>query len=55
MVKTPHPYFFLTFPAVQQQADDTDCGLYTLTFAYTLCSGADPAKTYKQAVTFCSA
>ena len=50
MVKTSHPYFFLTFPDVQQQAGDSDCGLYTLAFAYTLCSGTDPAKiSYKQA------
>jgi len=49
MVKTS-PYFFLTFPDVQQQAGDSDCGLYTLAFAYTLCSGIDLAKiSYKQA------
>jgi len=48
MVKTS-PYFFLTFPDVQQQAGDSDCGLYTLAFAYTLCSGIDLAKiSYKQ-------
>ena len=50
MIKISHPYFYLTFPDVQQQTGDSDYGLYTLAFAYSLCNGKDPAKiSYKQA------
>ena len=39
-------HFFLTFPDV---VGGSDCGLYALAFAYTMCSGTDPAKiSYKQ-------
>ena len=36
-------YIYLTFPDVQQQVGGSECGLYSLAFAYTLCSGKDPA------------
>jgi len=49
LIRTPHSYFFLTFPDVQQQEGGSCCGLFSLAFAYSLCSGADPTKIlYKQ-------
>jgi len=39
----------LIFPDVQQQTGGSDCGLFVLAFAYTLCAGAVPEKMkYKQ-------
>ena len=35
---------YLTFLDVQQQVGSSDCGLYSLAFAYTLCNGRDLAK-----------
>ena len=43
LVRLSQTYIFLTFPDVQQ-VGSSDCGLYSLAFAYTLSSGKDPAK-----------
>ena len=37
-------HLLIIFPDVQQQAGDSNCGLYTPAFAYSLCNGKDPAK-----------
>ena len=44
LVRLSQTYLFLTFPDVQQQVGSSDCGLYSLAFAYSLSSGKDPAK-----------
>ncbi len=43
LLHLPQSYIFLIFPDVQQQSGGSECGLYSLAFAYTLCSGKDPA------------
>ena len=49
-MKLSQTYIFLTFPDVQQQVGGSECGLYSLAFAYSLCSGKDPARLeYNQA------
>lgn len=50
LMKLSQTYIFLTFPDVQQQVGGSECGLYSLAFAYSLCSGRDPARLeYNQA------
>ena len=44
LVNPSQRYLYLTFPDVQQQVGSSDCGLYSLAFAYTLRNGRDPAK-----------
>ena len=44
LVRLSQTYIFLTFPDAHQQFGSSDCGLYSLAFAYTLSSGKDPAK-----------
>ena len=49
LVNTPGKHLSLTFPDVQQQTGGSDCGLFVLAFAYTLCNGVAPEKmTYIQ-------
>ena len=39
----------IIYPDVQQQSDNSSCGLYALAFAYMLCEGKDPASfTYDE-------
>ena len=33
---------YILYPDVQQQRDNSSCGLYALAYAYTLCEGKDP-------------
>ncbi len=40
------PSFDLLFEDVDMQPNGTDCGLYSLAFATTLCSGGDPVKLH---------
>ena len=35
---------YILFPDVQQQTDNSSCGLYALAYAYTLCEGKDPTR-----------
>ena len=50
LMELSQTYIFLTFPDVQQQVGGSECGLYSLAFAYSLCSGKDPARLeYNQA------
>ena len=50
LLRLSQTYIYLTSPDVQQQVGTSDCGLYALAFAYTLCSGKDAAKfQYNQA------
>ena len=54
MIRTPHSYFFLTFQDVQQQDGGSCCGLFSLAFAYSLCSGIGPAKIVYKQTEFCN-
>ena len=49
LVESTRKHLSLTFPDVQQQTGGSDCGLFILAFAYSLCSGEAPETiTYKQ-------
>ena len=49
LVESTGKHLLLTFPDVQQQTGGSDCGLFFLAFAYSLCSGEVPETiTYKQ-------
>jgi len=49
LVEATGKYLSLTFPDVLQQTGGSDCGLFVLAFAYSLCSGEEPETiTYKQ-------
>ena len=52
LIRLSQTYIFLTFPDVQQQVGSSDCGLYSLAFAYALSSGKDPAKLEYNQVQF---
>ena len=43
------PNIFLEFVPVQQQDGDSDCGVFAIAFATSLCAGSNPAEyTYRQ-------